>query len=99
MEDLLKEIVKELKKMRKEITALRSDAKSVDIDACTPKEALLILGLNNRGYLFYFSEKIGVLTRVKGGTSYLYSKTECKTLYTKIREGKITIPSTKHLYN
>lgn len=83
---------------RSEITGLRDDMKAAKIDACSPKDALLILGLNNKRYLSYFcKDTVNLLTRRKGGSSYMYSRAQCTALEEKIRLGIVKVPQIRHL--
>ena len=91
VEVLLKEVISELKEIK---AVMRSEK----VDTCDYKEALLLLGLNNRGYLKYFVE-CGLLSRRKGGKSFLYYKSECQELAEKIRERIVIVPTVREIFN
>ena len=90
IETLLKDLVTEIKGMR-------SDIQEKQTEACSPDRALRILGLTNRRMLKYFVEE-GLLNRRKGGTSYIYFRSECVALADRIGQNKVIVPSQKDLY-
>lgn len=90
IESLLKQVINELKGMRSELVSSK-------VDTCGPEEALMLLGLNNRGYLKYFIEH-GLLSRRKGGKSYLYFKSECTELAKKIKGKIVLVPQIREIY-
>lgn len=93
----LKGLREDTKAVKNEIRSLREDTRAVKVDTCEPDEALMILGLKNRGYLYYFAKK-GLLTRRKGASYYVYFKSECAALAEKIKNNEIEIPQTRYLY-
>lgn len=94
--DLFKKLLESNNTLVREIKGLRSDLVSDKLDECEPKMALRILGLNNPRYLKYFID-IKLLTRRKGGTSYLYYKHELIPLSEKIKSQDVIVPAVKRL--
>lgn len=88
-DQLLHEIVYELRALRREITQR-------DIDTCGPKEALQILGLNNVQYLKHYLAE-GLLTRRKGGSGYVYYKSECHALAAKLKDNTVPVPKIRQI--
>lgn len=89
--NLMREVLNELRSIKNVLS-------KSEIDTCTPKEACILIGLNNTRYLTYYHGE-GVLNRRKGGNGYLYYKNECKQLADKIRLSQIVVPSLKEIYS
>lgn len=85
----------------KEMKALRRDFQMpkpvIDIELCSPKQALAIIGLNDSRYLKYFSEDLKILTRRPGGKSFVYYIKECTLLSSKIKSEDVIVPRIKNL--
>lgn len=93
----MNELERLIKDLIIEIQGLRADLKPTYVDTCTPQEAMVLIGLNNRGYLKYFVDQMH-LTRRKGGSSFLYFKSECLILNQKIKNGEVTVPIVRSIY-
>ena len=90
VEILLQQVIRELQ-------GLRTELKSAKAANCNPDEALMLLGLNNRCYLKYFIDQ-NLLTRRKGGKSFVYLRSECVELADKINRKLIPIPTVRQLF-
>lgn len=89
-EDLLKELVQEVKLLRQEI-------KSDKYTTVETSEAMLYLGVSNYRLLTYFHNK-GLLNRRRGGKTYVYYKSELIKLADMIRNHEVVIPAQTSLY-
>lgn len=86
-----------LKAVLQELQEIKNHANGQDLKTCSPSQAMAIIGVNNSRYLTYFF-KAGLLNRRKGGTGFLYFKTECQALAEKITNKEILLPNVKGLY-
>lgn len=89
---LLREMLDELKEVKEQLRK-----QSLPTDTVSPQDAMVLIGVTNPRYLTHFV-KDGVLNRRKGGVSYLYFRTECIELATRIKEGRYTLPTIKQMY-
>lgn len=79
------------------IESLESRLIKQQTDMCEPKEACAIIGVNNERYLTYFVKQ-NLLTRRKGGKSFLYYKAELTALASRLKHKEIVLPTTKAIY-
>lgn len=79
------------------VSSLESRLIKQQTDTCDPKEACAIIGVNNERYLTYFFKE-QLLSRRKGGRSYLYFRSELTNLAERIKTGQMVLPSVKSIY-
>lgn len=91
------DVVKALEILTDEVRGLRADMRSNNVDTYGPKEVLEILGLNNPGYLTYYTSR-GDLVRRKGGKSFVYTKESVKALAHRLNSGAEVPPAARTLY-
>lgn len=98
-QDLLIENNIVMHRILEEIASLRSQITkpTIEVDTCTPDEALKIIGLNNPRYLTYYT-KLGLLTRRKGGSGFIYYISECREIANKIKNKELMVLSIKEIY-
>ena len=87
-----------MKQMLSEMKGIKEAISKQDVDTCSAKEALTLLGFANERYLTYFFRS-NLLNRRKGGSGYLYFKNECRALAEKIKQGLVFVPPIRSIYS
>ena len=96
-EEAIQENTKVLTAVLDELKSIKTVLAKQEVDTCTVKEALEILGLNNDRYMTYFFKQ-QLLNRRKGGSGFLYFKSECVNLAIRIKNNQVTVPPMKSIY-
>ncbi len=99
LEELIASNNKILSRVLDELREIKNQSAKaqLDVDTCGSREAAALIGVNNVRYLTYFFKQ-RLLDRRKGGSGFLYFKSECKKLAESIKNKKVLLPVARSLY-